>query len=58
MKATLFTLLRGYVFIVPSFIVLPKLLGEAGIWLAIPLAEFLTFVVIVCFKGKSRSRIC
>lgn len=52
LKATLFTLLRGYVFIVPSFILLPKLLGEAGIWLAIPLAELLTFVIIVCFKRR------
>lgn len=45
-KATLFTLLRGYILVIPSFILLPKLFGETGIWLAIPLSEFLTFIII------------
>lgn len=53
LRATLFTLLRGYVLVIPSFILLPELLGEVGMWLAIPLAELLTFVIIVCFRGKS-----
>lgn len=55
LKATIFTLLRGYVFVIPSFILMPKLLGEAGIWLAIPFAEFLTFAIIVCFKANITS---
>ena len=46
LKATLFTLLRGYVFVIPSFILMPRLLGEAGMWLAIPLAELLTFIIL------------
>lgn len=50
LKATLFTLLRGFILVVPSFVLLPRLLGETGIWLAIPLAEFLTFGIIV-FSG-------
>ena len=58
LKATLFTLLRGYILVIPSFILLPKLLGETGIWLAIPLAEFLTFIIIVCFKVKPRDGNC
>ena len=47
LKATLFTLLRGYIFVIPSFILMPRLLGEAGMWLAIPFAEALTFIIIV-----------
>ena len=56
LKATLLTFLRGYILVIPSFILLPRLLGEVGIWLAIPLAEFLTFVIIFCFKVKPRDR--
>ena len=32
--ATIFALLRGFVFLIPSFILLPKFLGVSGIWLA------------------------
>lgn len=45
-KSTLYTLLRGIVFLVPSFLTLPTLLGDDGAWLAIPVAEILTFMVI------------
>lgn len=44
--ATLFVLLRGIVFIIPCFLLLPELIGVPGIWLALPLSEFITFVVI------------
>ncbi len=39
-------LLRGIIFMVPGFIFLPGLIGEPGLWLAIPLAEFITLAVI------------
>ncbi len=45
-RATTYTLLRGIIFPVPAFVLLPLLLGPDGIWLAIPLAEFLTLAVI------------
>lgn len=38
--ATIFALLRGFVFLIPSFILLPKFLGVSGIWLAMPLGGF------------------
>lgn len=41
-----FTLLRGVIFLVPSFLLLPSLIGDSGLWLAIPLAEFLTMLII------------
>lgn len=45
--ATLFALLRGFVLLVPNFVLLPLLLGSAGIWLAMPVSEALTTAVIV-----------
>lgn len=45
--ATAFALLRGFVFLIPSFILLPLLMGESGIWFAMPLSEVLTTVLIV-----------
>ena len=51
-RATVYTLLRGFVFMLPAFIVLPMLLGEVGLWLALPLAEFLTTIVIMMMTLK------
>lgn len=45
-RSTVYSLLRGVVFLVPSFILLPLLAGTQGLWLAIPAAEALTLVVI------------
>lgn len=47
LTSTVYTLLRGVILLVPSFILLPRILGEAGLWLAIPSAEILTCAVIV-----------
>lgn len=44
--STLYTLLRGIVLLVPSFILLPDIFGVSGLWLAIPNAEFLTCLII------------
>lgn len=45
-RATIWMLLRGVVFVIPSFLIMPKLLGEKGLWLAMPISEFLTFTII------------
>lgn len=47
--ATTFALLRGFIFLIPSFILLPKLTNILGIWLALSLSEVLTTIVIFCF---------
>ena len=55
--ATFFMLLRGFVLIIPSFILLPELLGNTGLWLAETVAETLTLVVLIGFllwKRKQR----
>ncbi len=47
--ATVFTVLRGFVFMAACFAVLPGLLGVKGIWLAVPAAEFMTCLIIFVF---------
>ena len=48
--AMVFALLRGLLLLVPSFIVLPLLLGENGIWLALALSEMLTTLGIAGYS--------
>lgn len=55
-KATIFTLLRGFIFVIPSFILLPKFFGVPGIWLAVPFAEFLTLITAGLDYKRSRLR--
>ena len=45
-RATIFTLLRGFFFMIICFLTLPYLLGVKGIWLSIPCSELLTALVI------------
>ncbi|MDE5889733.1 MAG: MATE family efflux transporter [Bacteroidales bacterium] len=44
--ATIFALLRGICFLVPSFLLLPKAFGTTGIWLALALSEISTTLCI------------
>ncbi|MDE5900585.1 MAG: MATE family efflux transporter [Muribaculaceae bacterium] len=41
-----YTFLRGIIFLVPAFLLMPELIGSKGLWLAIPAAEALTLAVI------------
>ena len=45
-RSIIYMLLRGIIFMVPGFIILPHLLGVPGLWLAIPASELLTLAVI------------
>ncbi|MDL2222999.1 MATE family efflux transporter [Bacteroidales bacterium OttesenSCG-928-M11] len=47
--ATGFALLRGFIFLIPCFLLTPKLLNEPGIWLALPISEILTMVFIIIY---------
>lgn len=47
--AVVFTLLRGIVFLVAAFALLPSVAGTKGLWLAVPCAELLTTIVIACY---------
>lgn len=55
--ATGLALLRGFVFLIPSFILLPKVMGTHGIWLALCLSEMLTTLVIVAMYGMKVGRV-
>ena len=52
--ATCFALLRGFVFLIPCFWLLPQWLGTPGIWLAVSAAESLTLLTITLYIGYRR----
>lgn len=55
LPATIFALLRGAVFLLPCFILLPVAAGTVGIWLAMPVSEILTTSAIaITFLIRSR----
>lgn len=56
LPAISFSLLRGFVFLVPSFLLLPSVMGIKGIWLALPLSEMLTTAVIVGLVAFRKAR--
>lgn len=55
--STVYVILRGFALLIPCFLVLPELMGTAGIWLAMPMAEAVTLLVMCllwyCIKKKS-----
>lgn len=54
-RASLLVCLRGFVLLIPCFMLLPKLLGVNGIWLSMPVTEALTACVVLmlgCKKHK------
>lgn len=51
-----FALLRGVVFLVPSFILLPIMFGNNGIWLALACSEIATSVAIIGYYLVARRR--
>ncbi len=55
-RSIVYMLLRGIVFLVPGFILLPRIAGATGLWLAISTAEFLTLLVITILYAATRPR--
>lgn len=53
--AATFALLRGIVFLVPLFLLLPDVLGTAGIWLAMPFSESLTSLCVAAFFASRKA---
>ncbi|MGN1213391.1 MAG: MATE family efflux transporter, partial [Bacteroidaceae bacterium] len=49
-----FALMRGTVFLVPSFVLLPLWLGSTGVWLALTVSELSTTLFIVLFYMRKR----
>lgn len=49
-----FALLRGAIFLIPSFLILPQISGVSGIWLALSVSEILTSICICLFYLYNR----
>ena len=55
-KSTVFMLLRGFIFLIPIFFLLPAAAGTHGMWLVMPVTELLTTTVIYLTWRISRRR--
>lgn len=55
-QAITYTLLRGFVLMILSFLTLPLFFGEKGIWLSVPCSEMLTAIIIVVSWIISRNQ--
>ncbi len=53
--SAIISVMRSLVFIVLMLIVLPKILGITGVWLAIPVAECLSIIVALYYYKKNKS---
>lgn len=49
-------LLRGLIFLIPCFILLPDAIGIKGIWLATPLAEAITLILVAIIALRKINR--
>ena len=52
--AMTFALLRGIVYLAPAFLLLPDLMGDTGIWLALAVSEALTTASIAVYMATRR----
>ncbi len=50
------SVLRSLIFIVIALLILPQLFGLNGVWLAVPVAEFLAIIVSFYFYKKNKTR--
>lgn len=55
-RATIYMLLRGLIFLIPAFIMMPVFIFPQGLWLAVPVAECLTLGVILLTNKRIISR--
>lgn len=55
--AMTFALLRGVLFMVPCFMLLPELMGIRGIWLAMPFTEAATTLFIILYMLINRKKL-
>ena len=54
--ALLFATGVSIIFVIPCFILLPMMLGDKELWLAVPLSEMLTFGVILLSLVRDRMK--
>jgi Na+-driven multidrug efflux pump len=56
-RSIVIALSRGIVFIYIGVFILPNFFGTTGVWLSIPIAEFMTLFVIFFMFGKTRKKL-
>ena len=54
--ATVFAILRGFVLLTAAFLIAPRYLGTAGIWLAMPFSEGATTLAILFYYRYQRTK--
>lgn len=52
--AIVFMLLRGVVFMLPMFVLLPQVVGVPGLWLAVPVSEMATLIILLIHNFRNR----
>lgn len=55
--AITFMLLRGYILVIPCFVLLPIVFGIKGLWIAEPVSEsltFLSFVIFIIYSNRKK----
>ncbi len=52
-RAMVYTLLRGMLLPIASFLILPQLFGATGLWTAIPFAELATLAIIIVAQSTT-----
>ena len=55
--SVLFSFLRGMIFLIPSYCIMPQIFGIKGIWLAMPVSEIATFLVVVVYMAINRRKL-
>lgn len=50
--SAILSLLRTMVFLIGGLLILPKIIGINGVWLAVPIAETLTFIISIYYYKK------
>lgn len=53
-RAIVYTVLRGIIFPLATFMLLPSFFGATGLWLAIPAAEMVTLLIIVSMQFRNK----
>ena len=53
--SAIISFLRTFAFLVVCILLLPKVLGDNGVWLAVPVAECLTVFISVGFFWKKKN---
>ena len=55
--ANIITIIRGYILVLLCFWLMPRLWGFEGLWLAVPVADFVSIILVVAIYLYNKNRI-